>query len=228
MTVPPAVCDVPSYLDLLVIRHAETQWNTEDRLQGSNNDSPLTLNGVRQAFALAVTMHAHVPVADETCFWVSPLGRAKQTASILAGAWELPFRSFRVDAALAERSYGKWEGHTLDEVAREFPVEFWGHKTDPWGYHIPGGESRDQFAQRISNWLSELDKSVPHVAVVHSGCLRAIRATCTQASRDEVMQYREPQTTAFWLSGGRETAINVDPTVLQIFGCRGRGKTVAI
>lgn len=218
----------PVHPNLLVIRHAETQWNAEGRLQGSNNDSPLTLDGIRQALAIAATVSSHLPDTEGVHLWVSPLGRARQTASILADVWKLPFELFQVEPMLAERAYGKWEGYTLGEVAQTFPEGFRRQQADPWGYHIPGGESRDQFTRRVFDWLSSLDNSLPHVAIVHSGCLRALRGIYTRDDPDQILEYREPQTTAYWLSGSQAHAIEVDPAVLRILGHEGQGRTVSI
>ena len=93
---------------LLVIRHGETQWNVAGRLQG-RRDTPLTANGMRQALAVAVRLSETVADLDEAAFWVSPLGRARQTASILADIWSHPFERFREEPLLAERSYGAFE-----------------------------------------------------------------------------------------------------------------------
>lgn len=216
-----------AYPDILVIRHSETQWNRLGRLQG-RGDSPLTLNGVRQALALAVSTRPHLPNPERSRFWVSPLGRARQTASLLADAWGLAFERFTPEPALAERAYGTWEGYSLDEVAARFPEQYAAHRADPWGYEIEGGESRTAFTSRIESWFRKLDRDVPHVIVVHSGCLRALRGIYTGADPAAILRYREPQTTSYWLSEGRERALDADPAVLRAFACEGHGTTVGI
>ncbi|MCK5930955.1 MAG: histidine phosphatase family protein [Fulvimarina manganoxydans] len=213
--------------EMLVIRHGETQWNVEGRLQG-HGDSPLTLNGVRQTFAVAATLHAQLPDLAAARLWVSPLGRARQTASILAGAWDIPFDRFQVEPALAERSFGLWEGLTLAEVEANFPQDFAHHARDPWRYAIAGGETRAAFTSRLENWLATLEPSMSHVLVVHSGCLRALRGIVTGADRETILAYREPQTTALHLAEGRERLIDIEPALLGLFGCHGPGRTVAI
>ncbi|NUS70473.1 MAG: histidine phosphatase family protein, partial [Ensifer adhaerens] len=68
--------DLPS---LILIRHGETQWNVAGRLQG-RKDTPLTANGVRQALAIGLRLAERIAHEEKNLtFWVSPLGRARQT-----------------------------------------------------------------------------------------------------------------------------------------------------
>ncbi|MCA1259734.1 MULTISPECIES: histidine phosphatase family protein [Nitratireductor] len=216
------------YPPILLIRHGETQWNRQGRLQG-RRDAPLTLNGMRQCLAVAATVDAHMrTLPGDVCFWVSPLGRARQTASILADCWQIGFDRFIEAPDIAERAYGAWEGNTLSDVETDRPEEFRQHAADPWGYRVPGGESKDELFARIEGWLDGLDPHQAHVVVTHSGCFRAIRALCTGASRAATEAYREPQTTAFLLQSGSEREVAPPAALLQAFGVGGSGRTVEI
>ncbi|WP_432349847.1 histidine phosphatase family protein (plasmid) [Shinella yambaruensis] len=212
---------------LLVIRHGETQWNVAGRLQGSR-DTPLTVNGMRQAQAVAVRLSETVADMTDAAFWVSPLGRARQTASILADIWSLPFERFAEASLLAERCYGVWEGRLHGEIERDLPEQYNAHAADPWDYSMPGGESRTALAERLREWLRSLDQTRPHVAVTHSGCLRALRGICTKEHADEMLAYREPQTAAFLSEGLSGRMLKVPAATLRAFGCEGEGKTVWI
>ncbi|MFK0274360.1 histidine phosphatase family protein [Ensifer sp. NPDC090286] len=217
--------DLPS---LILIRHGETQWNVAGRLQG-RKDTPLTANGVRQALAVGLRLAERIAEEDKNLtFWVSPLGRARQTASILADTWSIPFDRFAEAAALAERSYGAWEGLAHDEIERDLVDQYEAHSADPFDYSMPGGESRTALAARLEAWLDTLDRGRRHVVVTHSGCLRALRGIYTAASRDEILAYREPQTASFLLSSGRETMLDVPLNILRALGCDGAGRTVWI
>lgn len=209
------------YPDLLVIRHTETQWNKLGRLQGQG-DSPLTLNGIRQALAVGSTTATHLPQTNTTRFWVSPLGRAAQTASILADEWGLPFAAFSVQSALSEMNFGKWEGCTLEEVAQARPNDFQQYQTDPWNYRIPSGESREMLTARVRQWLLSLDTSVPHVVVTHRGCARTLRGLYSQDDKAVILHYNEPQTTSYWLTAGGVQAVDVSPDALRAAGCEGQ------
>lgn len=216
-----------TYPTLLVIRHGETQWNRIGRLQG-HRDSPLTLTGMRQAQVLAISTAPCLPDLESSCLWVSPLGRARQTASILADAWDIPFERFHTRAELAERAYGAWEGRSLEEVRRALPDQYAAHEQDPWGYQVPGGESRTAFTGRVARWLRTLDTGVSHIVVAHSGCLRVLRGLYTAAAPETILRYREPQTSAYRLWDGHEAAIPASPALLRAFGCEGSGRTVGI
>ncbi|WP_395517486.1 histidine phosphatase family protein [Pseudorhizobium flavum] len=213
---------------LLVIRHGETQWNLAGRLQG-RRDSPLTLNGVRQTLAVAVRLSETISKQFwNAAFWVSPLGRARQTASILADSWSLPFNLFGEAPDVLERNYGVWEGLTQQEIRDTYPDQFASHGADPWGFLVPQGESRTMLTSRVASWLQQLDPAVPHVVVTHSGCLRALRGIYEKALPDEILQYREAQTSSFLLSSESCTALDVPSSVLKVLGCSGAGGTVWI
>ena len=210
---------------LLVIRHGETQWNVAGRLQG-RMDTPLTANGTRQALAVAARVSETVSGLEAATFWVSPQGRARQTASILADTWSLPFATFVEAPSLMERGYGVWEGRTNSEIEADLPDQYRAHATDPWDYRMPGGESRTALTARLADWIATLDPSRPHVAVTHSGCLRALRGIYTRAARDVILGYREPQTSACLLDSSGETPLNASPALLRSLGCEGEGRTV--
>lgn len=212
---------------LLVIRHGETLWNHAGRIQGGR-DTPLTLAGARQAMAVAAALKDLVSSLETARFWVSPLGRAQQTAAILAQRWSIPFARFEVDPRVAERAYGRWEGRTIAQIDRDFPEDRTAAAADPWNAVIPGGESRRALDARLRAWLGALDPARPHVVVTHSGCLRALRGVYVGAPLQDVLAYREAQTTSFLLSHGRAQAIEPPKALLLRYGCDGAGKTVQI
>ena len=95
---------------VFLARHGQTVSNAEGRYQG-RLDSPLTLLGCEQARTTAEAMRA-CGIERLLC---SPLGRARQTASVAAEALGLPVE---VDAELTESDLGRWEGLTRQEVGR--------------------------------------------------------------------------------------------------------------
>lgn len=215
---------------ILLIRHAETQWNTAARLQGWQ-DAPLTLNGFRQACAVADNLReigCELRSKGLVEYHVSPLGRACQTASILADSWDIDYASFVKAEQIKERNYGFWEGLTLDEIARTRPDEFAAHRNDPWEYVVPNGESKKQLFERIGKWLTGLKPDKTHVVVTHSGCFRAIRGLYTGATREEIDGFRELQTTSYLLSDGGEKELPVSPKLAEKFQLDPNIRTVAI
>jgi probable phosphoglycerate mutase len=153
----------------IVVRHGETQWNVESRIQG-HTDSPLTATGMAQADAIAARL------CDESfdALVSSDLGRAMQTALIIARRCN---RKVTADPRLRERSFGEGEGMTYGEVDYHWPDAFSRvRETDP-DFVIPGGESRRQFHERIRDAFVALarEHDGKRIAVVcHGGVLAAL------------------------------------------------------
>ena len=95
---------------LLLVRHGETDWNADGRLQG-HTDRPLSEFGRRQARQLAQEL------ADENldAIYASDLSRARETAEIVGKRLEL---AVVLDPALREKDWGSWEGLTAVERER--------------------------------------------------------------------------------------------------------------
>ena len=87
---------------LYIIRHGETQWNVEGRLQGQS-DTQLNENGIRLA---KVTAEGMKDIPFDLGI-TSPLSRAKKTAQIILGNRKVPLYE---DARIQELSFGSWEG----------------------------------------------------------------------------------------------------------------------
>jgi len=104
---------------LYYIRHGETYWNREGRLQG-RRDIPINANGRAQARRCGdvlrdlFTRGAADPAQLD--FVASPLGRARETMQLVRTTLDLDSQSYRVDARLTEVSFGAWEGFTTEEL----------------------------------------------------------------------------------------------------------------
>jgi 2,3-bisphosphoglycerate-dependent phosphoglycerate mutase len=153
----------------IVVRHGQTRWNVEKRVQGQE-DSPLTAEGLAQAEAIGERLareHFHVLVSSD-------LGRAMQTAEPIARRSGLPILR---DARLRERHFGEGEGLYYDEIDRRWPDAFSRvRETDPDAM-IPGGETRRQFHDRVHRAFEALvrEHEGRRVAVVtHGGVLAAL------------------------------------------------------
>jgi len=154
----------------IVVRHGETRWNVEERIQGQG-DSPLTDRGIAQAEAIGKRL------ARERfdAIVASDLGRAMDTATRIArhcGLQVVP------DARLRERSFGQGEGLTYAEIDRRYPDVFsrGAATTDP-DLNVPGGESRRQFHERVRAAFLALAREHEgrRIAVVaHGGVLAAL------------------------------------------------------
>ena len=127
---------------LHLVRHGQTQWNLDGRIQGQTGDIPLTALGHRQAEAAARTL-AGRPI---TAVWSSDLLRAVQTARPIAAAVGLPVQ---LDLGLREQAYGLLEGRYTVDVRTETTYDL----TDP-DARAPGGESMREVYDRIGGTLA--------------------------------------------------------------------------
>ena len=101
-----------------LVRHGQTERNLQGRLQGQG-DAPLTSDGKEFATKTASVLSNKIGVG-EVIIYTSPLGRAKETARIIAK--QLPSLSKMVsDDRIAEVDLGKWDGMTLTEIDSGWP-----------------------------------------------------------------------------------------------------------
>jgi probable phosphoglycerate mutase len=175
-----------STTELLLIRHGETAWNAEHRIQG-HLDIPLSPHGIRQAAQLADRL------ARETidAIYSSELARAWLTAAPLA---ERRGIEVLADTRLRERSFGVFEGLTLDEIATHHPAGFrnWRARDPAWA--IEGGESGQQLIDRVLQALADIvarHAGETVALVTHGGVLdvvyRAARGLAWDAPREHQM-----------------------------------------
>ncbi len=153
----------------IAIRHGETRWNVEQRIQGQG-DSPLTAAGLEQADAIARRLadeHFDVLVSSD-------LGRAAETARRIGERCGIPVVT---DARLRERNFGVGEGLSYDEIGARYPGAFSrAGEIDP-DVAIPEGESRREFHERVTAAFADLarEHAGQRVAVVcHGGVLSSM------------------------------------------------------
>jgi len=171
---------------LLLIRHGETAWNAEHRIQG-RLDVPLSTTGMWQAGRLADRL-AGEPIDAVVS---SDLARARMTAAPVAEAHGLRMVA---EPRLRERVFGIFEGKTLDEIAARHPEEFAAWRARDVEWRMPGGESGTEFIARVLEAVREVAAS--HVGrtvavVTHGGVLdvvyRNARALAWDAPREHLM-----------------------------------------
>lgn len=117
-----------------IIRHGQTEFNTERRLQGAL-PVPLNDRGRQQSHALGRCLQGW----SIDAIYTSPRARAKETAHIIGGYLE---QTVVEDERLAEIAFGDFEGHTFAEVARLYPDAYKKWESSYRSYRVPGGESR--------------------------------------------------------------------------------------
>ncbi len=154
---------LPAELDatIVLVRHAESTWVAEDRVQGRANP-PLSARGHRQAALLAARLASPlappplpVPSGRVLGCWYSTLDRAASTAAAI-GAAGGPGLELHPDERLREIGQGEWEGLTGDDVRARFRDVRDGWLRDPVHVHAPGGESLPEAARRAASFAGEL------------------------------------------------------------------------
>jgi uncharacterized phosphatase len=145
---------------LYLVRHGETDWNAQRRIQGST-DIPLNATGRMQA----ETTGALLARRSWDGIYASPLSRAVETASIISAVVGLG--KPQTIAAIVERNYGEAEGLNWEEIERQFPGD------DP----VPGRETHAEVAARVVPALVSLAVSRPGeslIVVTHGGVIRSL------------------------------------------------------
>jgi len=157
---------------LIIVRHGETEWNLESRFQG-HLDSRLSKLGIRQAKAIAKALSG----STYDVIYSSDLERARHTAEIIAAGLNMEVRT---EAELREINMGLMQGLKRDEFILKYPEVIKNFHADPL-YIIPGGESKQQFSDRIMKALLNITGKHLYqtiLLVAHGGVLDiAIRHT---------------------------------------------------
>ena len=156
-------------LRIFLIRHGETEWNRQNRLQG-NSDINLSPEGLHQASMLA----EHAPFQHVDAIYSSDLTRALATANILAEKFDLTVKTM---PALRETNFGDWEGRFISELAAESPKAFGKFFTDPERCHPPHGETFLECQARLLIGIREIIANHENqnvIAVSHGAAIRLI------------------------------------------------------
>ncbi len=168
-----------------LVRHAQTVWNDENRIQG-HSDVPLSPLGVKQAERLGVCFASrHVKG-----LFTSALQRSQRTAQAIAdgnGHGVSPV----VERDLAEIHLGDWEGLTPDEVDARFQRAYQQWRARPSSVVIPGGEPLEAFRDRVRRAMERVMGGVgdgEYVIVTHGGVIAALLADVLGADYDKVIR----------------------------------------
>ncbi len=152
--------------ELILIRHGETDWNAEHRIQG-HLDIPLNDVGLEQAEALGRRFRG----VDIDVLISSDLCRAMQTAAPISAVSELPVMG---EARLRERNLGVLQGKTREEAQQSAAEDFEAFRSRVEDAALAEGESLAAFAGRIIDLLADLTQRYHGkriVAVTHGGVL---------------------------------------------------------
>ena len=156
---------MPSAFQVLyLIRHAETGYNRDGRVQG-HTDSKLSKLGIEQARRIRGRLdYVHFVAA-----YSSPATRCMHTARLTLDKMEIHARE-----GLREIRLGEWEGQKAEALRKRYPkeVDRWFHS--PMNVRIPGAETVGQFRRRVVSEMNRIRKESPtgEIAVVtHAGVI---------------------------------------------------------
>lgn len=171
---------------LYVLRHGQTQWNVEGRMQG-RLDSPLTDEGRDQ-----VQRHGQFlggqPVSRVI---LSPLGRAIESANLLNSHLQVPMQQ---DDRLAERDCGSWGGLLVADIEKHFPRAWQDRLSEPYLHRPPGGENHQDLLDRTSPLLESLfELAGEHVVLMsHAIVSRVVLMYFLGLLPEQAMAVRHP------------------------------------
>lgn len=185
---------------LFLVRHGETDWNREGRLQGGQ-DIPLNALGREQAVEAAGRLRDLVKGYEGLDFVASPMQRARETMEILRHQLGLPAKEYRVDERLKELTFGEWEGFTWREVRKAERELALMRERDKWSFVPPGGESYKMLAERVRPVLEGLTRET--VLVSHGGVARAVLALVGEVSPGEAAMVDIWQGKILMISSGK-------------------------
>jgi broad specificity phosphatase PhoE len=188
---------------LLLVRHGESVWNAEGRVQG-HQDSRLSERGREQSRLAA----EHLSRLSIGAIYSSDLGRAQETADMIAAPHGL---TVATASALRERNYGVLEGQTVEDAARTQGIWFLPWQADRLNSSPPGGERQPEMCQRVVEALRAIARAYPGqtvVVVTHGGPIKS--------AIYEVLRIPLALWNLTWVANGSITTLQGTPDVFRI------------
>ena len=187
--------------EIILIRHGQTEWNREGRIQGHGNAN-LTPLGRAQAEAYGRLMADRFAPLSPFALYRSPAGRCAETTELACMAAGLDPSAFAVDDRLKEKGYGRWEGMTRPEIAAGGEqAELGEMDAAPWEHRPPGGgETLTEVMERARGWLIELESETPVIVVCHGGTGRTLIRSYLELSAEDTLAIQMRQDVVFHLS----------------------------
>jgi len=184
---------------IFLVRHGQTTFNAEGRIQGAR-DSALTELGVQQAMRVGLKLGGLVP--PETRIIASPRGRTQHTARLIREVGGLS-AEIETDDRLAEISLGDWDGMLKDDIRALSPDYDTGDRRWSWFFDAPGGDSYEAMTERLGGWLEDARAAGgPIIAVSHGVAGRILRGLFLQMPREDALTLDIPQDACFRMLDG--------------------------
>ena len=187
---------------LCLIRHGETSWNAERRLQG-HTDIPLNAKGMLQARQMAQALKDIKLTFD--VLYTSDLKRAADTANAVV---ELFGVDAQVDSELRERHFGALQGLSIGEAPLKRPDIWQAHTARDLEHDLEGGESIQKFALRVQNALDKIQarhtgKTI--LIVSHGGTLDMMYRIASKQALSAERIASVPNASLNWLTHSQDS-----------------------
>jgi probable phosphoglycerate mutase len=192
---------MPSFPELYILRHGQTEWNAERRIQGAL-DSPLTALGCEQAARQGEILARTEIGAATHDFHVSPQGRAQQTAGLALAPLDI---APVTDMRLREISLGAWDGLTHAEIEVRNPGAIRDDHPFLWQDGAPGGEGFEAFDRRLRAYLADL--TGPTVIIAHGMVSLFLRGAVLGLDLDGITGLPGGQGVVYHLKDGIQTRL---------------------
>ena len=170
------------------VRHGETDWNRERRIQGQI-DIPLNDFGHRQSAAMARGLKEFLGGDKIGRFIVSPMTRARQTMSYVAREFGIAETLADIEVVVTELAFGIWEGKTFAELKSHPSYPQTPEARFLW--RPPEGESYADGHERLKQWIGRIDG--PTVIVAHGAIGRCLIGLVSDLAPAELVAARTPQ-----------------------------------
>ena len=192
---------------LYLVRHGQSEWNRIGRIQG-RRESPLTELGRQQAAALGRLLLSTLPDPGIDIV-ASPLSRAFETATIIAGELGRAAGDVRTDDRINDFDVGVLAGYPgWDAVASDHPELARLRLEDPIRFQPPGGESGADVLARARAFLAARQAAGRDTLVVCHGVMnKFIRAAARGISGGDIISLGEDQDVIYRLDGATETEL---------------------
>jgi len=187
---------------LYIVRHGQTDWNVEQRLQGQ---AEVDLNeiGRVQVERNAKLLASLISSPSEFDFVSSPLRRTRATMERIREEFGLPASGYATDTRLMELHFGDWQGHTYAELEQMQPGSTMKRHEQKWTFVPPGrdAESYERLAERVAGWLRELER--PTICTTHGGVIRVLCHLIGEMPTIEAVTMPVPQDLVLRVSDGK-------------------------
>ncbi|OBQ69566.1 histidine phosphatase family protein [Mesorhizobium erdmanii] len=183
-----------------IVRHGQTAWNAELRLQGQA-DTDLNVLGREQATGNGLRLAELVRDPGEFDFVASPMRRTRETMERIRAAMKLDPGGYRTDPRLVEVNFGDWQGFTFAELETQSPGASRTRALDKWNFQPPGdgAESYQMLLERVKPCFDAFDRKT--VCVTHGGVMRTLFRFVLDMAEDEAANLEIPQDRVLKLEG---------------------------